>query len=195
MTSRLLFSCLLLTICCAAQAQVFKWVDANGKVTYSDVPPPQSATRVDVRPLSPANASAVALPFELSQAVKNMPVTLYTSGNCAPCDDGRSYLKQNGIPFAELTVSTDADIKKVSTLITGTQFPVLTVGRSQLTGYSAADWRKLLSFAGYPETNMLPAAYQYPAPKPVAPIPAAPTRQIAPPTPAAPADDPNAFHF
>jgi hypothetical protein len=39
----------LLSLGAAAQAGVYKWVDANGKVTYSDVPPPEQgkAKRVE----------------------------------------------------------------------------------------------------------------------------------------------------
>lgn len=45
----------------AAQGQLYKWTDANGKVHYTDTPPPDSAKEqhtIDVKPASrPASAS------------------------------------------------------------------------------------------------------------------------------------------
>jgi len=198
MTSRLLFSLILLMTSVAAEAQVYKWVDANGNVTYSDVPPPKSAVKVESRSFASSDAATVALPFELAQAVRSMPVTLYTTANCTACDDGRSFLKQNGIPFSEKTVNTNADMEKVATITTSNQFPLILVGRSKISSYNPSDWRRLLSLAGYPEANILPADYIYPAAQPAAPAGAAPaTRPAQPRVPQqqAPADDPNTFHF
>ena len=173
MTSRILLSLILFVISIAAQAQVYKWVDADGKVTYSDVPPPKTAVKVESRTYAESAGSGVTLPFELAQAVKSMPVTLYTSDNCTPCDDGRAFLKQNGIPFSEKTVNTNEDLEKLNALSGATQLPFLLIGRSKYKGLNYSDWRSSLSHAGYPESNLLPADYQFPAPVPAAPLPAA----------------------
>ena len=196
MNSRILFSLILSVICLAAHAQVYKWVDADGKVTYSDVPPPKSAVKVEAKSFSDSAASNVQLPFELAEAVKNMPVTLYTTSKCPPCDEGRSFLKQSHIPFSEKTVTTEADFQKLSSITDGNQFPLLTVGRTKLKGYLYSDWHSTLSQAGYPDTNMLPSDYQYPAPQPAAP---SVTNAADTPKPASQTDlpqrDPNGFQF
>ena len=198
MASRLLFPLILFLMCVTAQAQVYKWVDADGKVTYSDVPPPKSAVKVETKSFSSSDQSNVALPFELAQAVKNMPVTFYSSGKCSPCDDARNFLKQNGIPFAEKTITSNADVEKLNKISGGTQLPVLMVGKTKMTGFNFTDWRSSLTQAGYPESNTLPADYQFPAPQPAAPIVAAPTNTNTTQTPTPseqPARDPNGFQF
>jgi hypothetical protein len=108
-------------------------------------------------------------------------------------------LKQNGIPFSEKTVATNADQEKLHSVSGGIQMPVLLIGRSKLIGYSFSDWRSNLTQAGYPESNMLPADYQYPSPQSAAPAAAAPKATDAPATPAqpnsAPQNDPDGFKF
>ena len=192
-----LFTVTMLLVACAAQAQVYKWVDANGKVTYSDLPPPKTAVKVETRSFADNDGPAVALPFELAQAVKNMPVVLYTGSPCTPCDDGRSFLRQNGIPFSERTVTTNRDMEKLNKLSGGTQLPILAIGKTRLKGYSFSDWRSNLSQAGYPASNMLPADYPFPAAQPLAPAPA--KTSAAPQSPTQPTDlparDPNGFQF
>ena len=198
MISRILCALIFIMLNISAQAQVYKWVDADGKVTYSDVPPPKTAVKVETKSFSSSDTPNVALPFELAQAVKNMPVVLYTGDNCIPCNDGRTFLKQNGIPFSEKTVATNADQEKLHAISGANQLPFILIGRSKMTGYSFSEWRNSLSLAGYPASNMLPADYQYPVPQPAAPVAAAKTAD----TPAAPAPVPavqpqesNAFQF
>ena len=196
MAPRLLLSLMFLLISVSAQAQLYKWVDADGKVTYSDMPPPKSAVKVETKSLSSSD-STVALPFELATAAKNSPVTIYSSTACTPCDDGRSFLKQNGIPFSEKTVATNADIEKFKKLSGGSNLPFLMIGKVKLLGFNSSEWRNSLSQAGYPESNMLPGEYQYPAPEPAAPVVTENKNDASQPPaqPAAPARDPNGFQF
>jgi hypothetical protein len=47
---------LILALAVPAQAQVYKWVDANGKIQYSDNPPPESKKPALIRSGPPADA-------------------------------------------------------------------------------------------------------------------------------------------
>ena len=88
--------------------------------------------------------------------------------------------------------------KKLKKISADNQLPVLTIGSGiTLKGFNSGDWRSNLSQAGYPETNMLPADYRYPAPQPAAPPPPKPVKsnEAAPPQPEKPARDPNGFQF
>lgn len=160
---------LILFFSCVAQAELYKWVGADGKVNYSDIPPPQSVAKVETKTISGTDRS-VALPYELAQAVKNMPVTLYSTDKCVPCSEGRNFLKKNGIPFTEKTVSTNEDNDKLMQISGSTQIPILIVGKNKLVGFSSSDWRTNLTQAGYPETNLLPTNYSFSVPQPLAPV-------------------------
>lgn len=155
----------------AAHAQLYKWVGPDGKVTYSDVPPPKTAKQVEQKDLASATggASTAGLPYELAQAARNHPVTLYTGDKCDPCDEARSYLKQRGVPFAEKTVTSNDDIARLKQVAGDSRLPFVTIGRDKHTGFNDGTWGPALSAAGYPQTSMLPKTYRHPAAQAAAP--------------------------
>lgn len=159
-----------LLLAAPASAQLYKWVGPDGKVTYSDVPPPPNAAKVEKKSYDSA-APAANFPEDLAAAVAANPVTLYTADGCAPCNDGRKYLKAQGVPFAEKTVNTSTDVEKLRQLSGDTQLPLLRIATSNFRGFSNQEWRAALSQAGYPASNRLPPDYRYPAAEPAAPPP------------------------
>lgn len=194
-------SCALLLAASAASAQgLYRNIDANGRVTYTDQPPvanaqPASAGRSGAGGGSVASAS---LPFELRQIVQRYPVTLYTGDDCAPCATGRQLLQTRGIPFDERTVKSSEDVAALQRLSGRNGLPLLTIGSQQLKGYSDAEWSQYLDAAGYPKSVQLPAGYRNPPAQPLvaqqaAPTPAAPAAPASaspPPPPAAAAPTP-----
>jgi glutaredoxin len=181
---------ILLLLCAAsAQAQLFKSIGPDGKVTYSDTPPVSPAVKVERKSLAGGSASDATLPFELAEAVKNNPVTLYTTTTCAPCDDARAMLRARGVPFSEKTITTNEDQLKFKQVGGEGQLPLLVVGRSKQRGYESGAWNAALTAAAYPETSQLPPNYQFRAAEPAAP-PAeskpVPTKKLTDP-----AEDPN----
>lgn len=158
----------LLFVISSAHAQLYKWVAPDGTVSYSDKPPPSSVTKVERKSYS-SGPSLGDLPYEVAQAVKSNPVTLYTMPKCAGCDQGRKLLSERGIPFSEKTVNTNEDIERVQKISGGTQMPVLIVGRNKQIGFAPGQWGDALTAAGYPTSNTLPKSYTNPAPEPAAP--------------------------
>jgi glutaredoxin len=158
----------LLLCSVAASAQVFKWVDANGKTHYSDKPPPATAKQAQVTNAS-TGVSTEGMPYTLAQAVRSAPVTLWTTSPCAGCDSGRSLLKARGIPFAEKTVKTAEDEQALKAA-GGDGLPMLVVGASKTNGYLQSQWESMLDVARYPSAKMLPASYRYPDPVAAVPV-------------------------
>lgn len=176
----------LCTASAASYAQLYKWVGPDGKITYSDVPPPASAKTVETKSVAGSGSGSANLPFELAQAAKNHPVTLYTGEKCSPCDAGRSLLKARGIPFSEKTVSSNADIERLRQAGSDT-LPLLTVGRTKQNGFEQAAWEAALTAAGYPASNKLPKSYRYPQAEAAAPV--AKPMQASHPSKDLPAED------
>ena len=136
--------------------QVYKSVDKNGRVTYSEVPPlPGSGDK-----LTGDSSASVALPYALQQVVSRYPVTLYTTAECAPCINARLMLTQRGVPFAERTVSSNEDITAYKRLNIDNNFPLATIAAQQLKGYEESEWTKYLDAAGYPKSSTLPHNYR-----------------------------------
>lgn len=157
----------------SSQAQLYKWVDASGRVTYSDMPPPPTAKQAQKKSSIGVTEDEVALPYSISSVSGNHPVVLYTSADCAPCEDGRALLKKRGIPFSERTIATDKDLAAMKQAGGSGNVPYVTVGRNGISGFEAGSWNSALTAAGYPESNRLPANYRQPQAQPAAPEPAA----------------------
>ena len=158
----------LLLFAAGAGAQMYKWKDAKGVVHFSDQPPPDHAIKVEKKSID-RGASDAALPYALAQAVRRSPVVLYTTSDCTACDQGRALLNQRGIPFAEKTVNTAEDQKKMKEADGSGQFPLLLVGGAKRVGFEAGAWNEALTHAAYPAQRRLPAGYRNPAAAPAAP--------------------------
>lgn len=178
----------LLLLSLNAHAQLYKWVGQDGKVTYSDTPPPASVKKVEEKAISSAGPATSSLPFELASAVKANPVTLYTTSKCSGCDSGRALLNARGIPYTEKTVNSNEDIARLQQVGGDKQLPFLTVGRNKQSGFEADAWNTMLSGAAYPEASQLPASYRNPPPQAAAPKKAAETRAEAAPAHDTPGD-------
>ena len=95
---RILPICLLslAVLATAAEAQtLYRWVDKNGKVTYSDQPPPKDIKKVDKPQLKSSTIETSEVPFSAQKASQDFPVTLYTAADCkADCDLARAFLRK-----------------------------------------------------------------------------------------------------
>ena len=158
-------------------AQLYKWVGPDGKVNYTDTPPPPSARSSEKKTLNEGNTVAANLPYALAQTVKKNPVTLYTMSDCTPCTQSRNLLTSRGIPFTEKTIQTPEDLAQLKKL-GGSQLPFLLIGSSSEEGFEASQWNSRLTAAAYPETSQLPNTYRNPAAEPAAP-PAEPKAKSA----------------
>lgn len=201
---RILGCVTLLSTSLGAPAQtIYRIVDADGKVTFSDQPSTSTQQgKVTTTGSGAAGTSANPnLPFELRQIASKYPVILYSAPKCTPCDMGRSFLNGRGIPFTERTVSSPEDIDAFQRLSGDTSLPSISVGGQRVKGFSSQEWAQYLDAAGYPAASTLPANYKNPAATPLV-IVHKPTESTAPkteekppaptPTPAAkPAANPN----
>jgi glutaredoxin len=183
-----------------SQAQpVYRIVGPDGKVTFSDKPPPAASNaKVTAAGADGARGVAIAsLPFELRKVAGQYPVTLYSGENCGPCASARSLLTTRGVPFAEKTIATNEDMQALQRISGDSSLPFLTIGSQQLKGFSDAEWTQFLDAAGYPKSSVLPASYRQapatplvtvaPAPAPANTAAARPAAPAAPSAPAAPA--------
>jgi len=177
---------LTVLLACRASAQsIYRSVATGGQVTFSDKPLP-AATKLQPIDAAPQSAPSIgpALPFALRHVVSKYPVTLYTAKDCAPCDSGRNLLQRRGVPFAEKTVITQADVAALQRLSGSGSIPFLTLGGQQIKGYSDVEWAQYLSAAGYPEQSQLPPGFRS-----MAAVPLVPVEKLAPAKAASAADE------
>ncbi|MBA2689602.1 MAG: glutaredoxin family protein [Burkholderiales bacterium] len=156
MRDTLIFALAAVMVASVQAAEVYRWIDKEGKVVYSDTPPPADAKNPQLRKLGKNAIDVDKLPFATRDAVKKNPVTLYAN-NCGPvCDSARSLLAKRGIPFiAKNPESSPVDADALKKLIGAVEVPVLVVGTNSFKGFEAAGWEAALDAAGYPKTAAL----------------------------------------
>ena len=129
---------LLGAVAFTASAQLYRWTDEKGRVHITDTPPPASAKNVQKKKPAVGSVGEAQMPFELAQAVRDFPVTLYTSPNCKEsCAAARSVLNRRSVPFKEVQVwdeQSNEELKRV----TARDVPTLQVGVSVLAARAGA---------------------------------------------------------
>lgn len=147
---------------------LYKVVNPDGTITYTDRPP-TAAPNARVTPLNrrgmagPAPSADAALPAELRQAMQRHPVTLFTAPDCRPCDAGRRFLQQRGVPYTEKRADSEEDAVALERRVGGRTVPALLIGSQPLRGFAEADWAVYLDAAGYPRESRLPRGWTFPA--------------------------------
>jgi len=201
---RLALASVLLTSALPALA-IYTIVGPDGSITNTASPPAGTTSRVStmvggtVNEVTPLDT----LPVELRQAATRHPVVLYTSADCAPCDEGRKLLVQRGVPYTEKLIINNDDLAALEATVGVRTVPALKIGSQALRGMSADEWVAYLDAARYPRESRLPRGWQGAAPEPLvvrsaarpaaAEVPAAPLQ--APLTPELPARPAGGLRF
>lgn len=148
-----------------AQTNVYRWVDKDGKVHFSDSPPPDAVKDLQQKRVGGA-AIDPELPYATQQAARRNPVVLYTAASCGdPCRQARELLRGRGIPYAERDPQINrGDAEALTRLIGGLEVPVIVVGAANVKGFEAGEWNAALDTAGYPRS--LPPGVRAPTPQP-----------------------------
>jgi len=147
----------------AAHAQLYRWTDAQGRVHVTDTLPPPNAKNVQKMGAGPASTSAAPAPLEpyaLTVVRKQYPIKLYSTPGCDACDDARKLLNARGLPFDEVSVTTDQQIAELKQVANTNSVPVMLVGSTVQRGYEEGAYNKLLDAAGYPKQGALPPRNQ-----------------------------------
>ncbi|MBI2319389.1 MAG: glutaredoxin family protein [Betaproteobacteria bacterium] len=134
--------------------QMYRWVDKDGRVHYTQTPPPAGAKNVQKKPLSAGAGDAIQLPYATRIAAANFPVALYVSDECTdPCKEARGLLAKRGIPHRVIEVADAKSLEDLKRVSGGISVPVLSVGREVLKGFDATQYHAALDSAGYPASG------------------------------------------
>ncbi len=147
---------LSLMLATAASAQeIFRWVDKDGKVHYGDtLPPPIGVKSIQTKKLQDSVVEQEAIPYGVSIAMKNNPVTLYANSCGDACASAKALLAKRGIPFTEKNPESDvAAATALKALAGALQVPTIVIGSNSLQGFEEDGWNAALNAAGYPRFN------------------------------------------
>ena len=179
---RLISLAVLLALALPASAAMYKWVDAQGRVQYSDIPPPPG-TKVEEQKIIRNTIATAGTPFAIQEAAKRNPVTLWMHDCGELCTRARDFLASRGIPYTLRNPSRMNEQDAWRKASAGENaVPLLVVGTRALKGFEEPEWNVALDAAGYPRgaPALKPQAIP-PATDPVPPSKPAPAAQRATP--------------
>jgi len=144
---------LSLSTASAVGAQIYKWVDENGTMHFSQSPP--AASRRDVAVIHPSEhrpmvtdqpRAATENPISVSRRRRNNDfVELYVTKWCMHCRRARAFLNEEDIPFVEYDIEEEPWAAEHIRELTGRSgVPVAVFGEKVVRGFSAASYRRAL---------------------------------------------------
>ncbi len=164
-------------------AQLYQWKDAQGRMVYSDQPPPPSAKNAQQKNFK-GSVIEGGESYAAKTAREKFPITLYANDCGAPCDQARQLLSERGVPYnnkdPQASPEAQAELQKLTGRLS---VPVLVVGSDRVDGFAASQWQAALDRAGYPKSaapGRKPAAAAAPAAAPASAPASAPAPAPAP---------------
>ena len=165
----------------AQTQQVYRYVDADGRVVYSDKPPPPNARSAQAKRIGNNTISTSDLSYTAAVAQERYPVTLYTFSCGVVCDAATALLNKRGVPHTVVDVAQNDGADKLKRLTGGLDAPALQVGDQYTAGFSEGRWQTMLTDAGYPQTPPMRTTPVGRAPATPAPAPASSAQGATPP--------------
>ena len=132
----------IVAVSATCPAEVYKWVDENGKVHFSDKKPEDSqAETLDIRVNSYSFPKIESNALDNRSASPPLPtipreVIMYSTARCGYCKKARAFFRKNNIAFEEYDVETTAKGRRDYQKLNGRGVPIILVGKQRLNGFS-----------------------------------------------------------
>ena len=143
---------LLVLIAGQVQAEIYKWVDENGKVQFSDKPNPLAKSeKIEVKvntyvaPIMVDDGSRAA---EKPKKAKPKKVVMYSAEWCGVCKKAKAYFEKNGIRYKEYDVEKSSKGKRDYKKMKGKGVPIILVGESKMIGFSPSRFQQMYGADG-----------------------------------------------
>ncbi len=129
---------LALFVCQAVNASIYKWVDDEGGVHFSDQKPELervSEVELKINTYNQSNSGTGGL---------GAPVIMYSTSWCGYCKKARKYFRENNIAFTEYDIEKSAQAKMEYERLGGKGIPVIIVGKKRLNGFTETAFEEMV---------------------------------------------------
>lgn len=149
---RLISFAVLMALALPAPGAMYKWVDTQGRVQYSDIPPPPGAKKVEEHKVIRNTIGTAGTPFAVQDAAKRNPVTLWMHDCGDLCNRAREYLARRGVPHTVRNPSRVDEQEAWKQASRGdNNVPLLIIGTGRaIKGFQESEWSEALDAVGYP---------------------------------------------
>ena len=135
-----------------ASAEIYRWLDENGRVQFSDQQPlSQQAETLDLPELTTYKGVTVskleddieAPVEEKKKTSRRKRVIIYSAEWCGVCSKAKNYFKKKKIPFKERDIDKSKKARKAFDKLNATGIPVILIGKTRMNGFSVGRFEKI----------------------------------------------------
>jgi glutaredoxin len=142
--------CALLACLPASAQQIYRSVGPDGRVQYTDKPPPGAkATPVQSRISSYSGTPVVSGTAPAPAQGRQPEIRMYSTDWCGYCRKAREFFARNGIRYTELDVERSDAARAEYQRLGARGVPVILVGTQRMNGFSEERLAQMLKAAGY----------------------------------------------
>jgi len=129
-------------------AEIFKWVDDDGNVHFSDNPPERAKTKKITLKINTYQSVQVIRPIP-TRAPSNKAepadksVIMYSAEWCGVCRRAKRFFNQNKIAFKEYDIDKSEEAKRKYKLLNARGVPVIFIDDIRLNGFSARQFKTI----------------------------------------------------
>jgi len=131
-----------------AIAEIFKWIDDEGNVHFTDNPPERAKTKKIKLKINTYKSVQVIRPIP-TRASTNKPepadksVIMYSAEWCGVCRRAKRFFNQKKIAFKEYDIDKSEEAKRKYKLLNAKGVPVIFIDDIRLNGFSARHFEQI----------------------------------------------------
>lgn len=121
----------LLYFACS-HAEIFKWVDANGRTHFGDKPPHNEKTEEITVQVN----TYTSVSYDMSVFDTGSELQIFTKDDCGYCAKAKDYMDSQGVTYRERNIDHSRSAKIQHKKMKATGVPVFIKGKQRMNGYS-----------------------------------------------------------
>jgi glutaredoxin len=150
------FGCLLFILVAASplQAEIYKWVDKDGNIHYTDTPPENQQQSLEITGRISSYDSPEILPADSTEnaathkpgagkSARNKRVVMYSAAWCGVCKAAKQYFTEKKIAYTEHDIDRNPKAKADFDKMGGRGVPIILVDNRRMNGFSAGGFEQL----------------------------------------------------
>jgi len=142
---------LLCLVAVGAGANIYTWVDEQGRTHYSDTKPKDQKTKTVTPKIITYKSPSIEYnelfkqfdSTKREQAKRGKRVVMYSAEWCGVCKTARRYFEDNNIAFMEYDIDKDEQAKADFKKLNGRGVPIILVGKKRLNGFNVASFKQV----------------------------------------------------
>ena len=123
-----------------AASGIFKWVDENGLVHFSDeVPANHDFIEIELKEIR----TYQRVSYGTSKVDIGKKVVMYSASWCGVCKKAKIYFNRKGVRFTEYDIERSTKAKRQFAQLGAKGVPVIIVGNKRMYGFSEAGFERI----------------------------------------------------